>query len=286
MVVDSKNVYWTVMIPGLGGTEAVLKVALGGGPVTELVSGRRGTPSPAALAVNASGVFWVESVTMDPPYTSSLLKVALDGGAVVTLASSLVTQGQFWSVVATPTTVYFDTFGTPGAVMQVPVNGGTATQFAAAVEPAIVVADSMNVYWTQAGKATVMKQAQGSSRAVALDTTLAKAIVLNAKSLYWWEENSAPDGGSVIKSAPAAGGPALSSGSGVAIDSTYAYLGSSNGANSAIVREPLAGGPQDVLVADAGPVADIAVDETSIYWMVSVATGKNVPETQILRLAK
>jgi Stigma-specific protein, Stig1 len=77
IAVDSTSVYWTNYYV----TNAVMKVALGGGTSTTLASGESGS---TGIALDATSVYWTN-------VDGTVKKVPLDGGAPITLASGQTT---------------------------------------------------------------------------------------------------------------------------------------------------------------------------------------------------
>jgi hypothetical protein len=136
MVIDSTSVYWTTCGDPTGGF--VLKVPKAGGPVTTLASGDR----LSGIAVDATSVYWIAG-TPDAS-SGAVMKVALGGGAVTTLATR---SGDPANVAVDDTSVYW-TEQTAGAVMRVPLTGGTPSVVTTANSPWDIALDATNVYWT------------------------------------------------------------------------------------------------------------------------------------------
>lgn len=199
VAVDANSVYWTARAGG-----AVMSVPVGGGQPTTLVSGE---DNPQALVVDGTSVYWA---TLDCPGDGGACDGAVrkaprdgipDGGAATTLAS-----GRPVSLAADATSVYWTNAGTQangyadGAVMSVPLDGGTVTTVAGGQNtPYGIAVDGTSVYWTTLS-GTVMSAPLGGGAA----TTLASgqlfplATAVDAASVYW-TDRGADDGGSVMK---------------------------------------------------------------------------------------
>jgi hypothetical protein len=95
IAVDGTSVYWAT-------SAAVMKVPLGGGPITTLASGAVGV---SRMAVDAVSAYW----TYD---SGDIMKVPIGGGAVTTLAS---TQCNLGYIAVDSTSVYYTE---PGSVLK------------------------------------------------------------------------------------------------------------------------------------------------------------------------
>ncbi len=156
LVTDSTSVYWTN-----AGTEAnnfldgtVMKALLDGGNVVTLASAQS---NPSCLGVDSTSVYWVTLPNWTSVDAGAILKVGLDGGTPVVLASSPSLVGVH-GLAVDGTNVYWTEYGTPGqtsdngAVVSVPVGGGTATTLAADQNlPFGIAVDARSLYWTNNG---------------------------------------------------------------------------------------------------------------------------------------
>jgi hypothetical protein len=256
ITVDNTNVYWTDL--GLG---TVASIPIAGGTATTLATGlvtpyylqhdatslywgldaddieqiplAGGTPVPlqtpnntllSGLAVDATTVYHVEDYTV--PQDCSVVAVPKRGGTRVILAS-----GGSWQsptgITVSGGTVFWGA-GNPGAILMVPVGGGTTTTLVSGVSPTALVADATNVYWTD-GSGAVMKVAQAGGTPVTLATSASPfAIAVDSTNVYWT---------TLASSTP-----------------------------STISKVPIAGGTAVTLESGLQTVEGIAVDATSIYW--------------------
>jgi hypothetical protein len=177
-------------------------------------------------------------VQNDPLSCGSCGHDCLGGGCVggvcqpVTLAFG---QNGALGIAVDATSVYFTTFYDDGAVMKVPLAGGTAIALASAQDsPMSLVVDGVNVYWTNWDGGTVMAAPIGGGSA----TTLASG-------------QSSPQG--------------------IVVDATSVYFttGGTSAANyddGTVMKVPIGGGPATALATGQNYPLGIAVDATSVYW--------------------
>ena len=217
-----------------------------------LVSLAGGQDFASAIAVDATNVYWATN--------TELLKISKAGGKPVVLAP---TQMQAFAIAVSATNVYWSV-EYAGAIMKVPVGGGTPTTFASATAPTGLAVDAVNVYWADYGANTISKKPIGGGATVTLAslTSPPQGLAVDAQNVYW-----VADDGSVAY-VPIAGGSstplATEGGSGlmVAVDATTVYWTS----GYAVWAVPIAGGTAS-LVGHALNWADgVAVDATRLYW--------------------
>jgi sugar lactone lactonase YvrE len=178
---DGTSVYWTDQE-----ASAVRKAPANGGSVETLASG---LPGPAAIAVDATSVYFTT-------FAGSVMKVGLDGGSPVTLASGLG-QGVLPGMAVDAQNVYW-TAPTTATVMKVSTGGGTAfTMASAQVSPGGIAVDSSGVYWVTAGdgstgfNGTVMKVGLDGGDPVTLASgqPYPSGVALDVVSVYWADGN-------------------------------------------------------------------------------------------------
>jgi hypothetical protein len=163
IAVDEENIYWTAYGQTPAGS-AVMRAPRGGGPPTVLVTGT-GQLAPQCLATDGVAVYWGQwSYDVDG---GSINAVALDGGAVVTLAQA-----------ASPVCIAIDdanvywTDETTWALMRVAKTGGTPVTLAPGghYEPGAVTVDSTSVYWVSEAVTKVGKDGGTPVTLVAIET--------------------------------------------------------------------------------------------------------------------
>jgi hypothetical protein len=134
----------------------VMKAPLGGGRPVTLVSEDFFSEPGGAIAVNSTGVYWTNETSGPGPGGESfaVMKVALDGGTPVTLASS---SG---AIAVDSTSIYWTSArmgANDGTVMKVALGGGTPVTLASGQDTPISIAvDATSLYWTNTS-GSVMK---------------------------------------------------------------------------------------------------------------------------------
>ncbi len=218
---DATNLYW-----GLYSND-IAQIPLAGGTPIPLQTSNNALL--IGLAVDATTVYHTEDYTV--PQDCTVVSVPKGGGTRVILAS-----GGSWNhptgLAVSGGTVYWGV-ASPGAILTVPVGGGTTSTLVSGVGPIAVVADATNVYWTDSSGA-VMKVAQAGGAPVTLATSAnPNAIAVDGTYVYW---------------------------------STLAFS-----TPSTILKVPIAGGTAVTLESGLQSVRGIAVDATSIYWTEEAA---------------
>ena len=125
-----------------------------------------------------------------------MLKAPLTGAGPVTLASVAGGNG-LGPVVVDSTSVYYSSYGfgstVEGAVMKVPIAGGTVTTLASGLGEAISIAvDSSNVYWGDYYENNIVKIPTGGGAMTTLVSKMSvpEQIAVDSTSLYWTNAGS------------------------------------------------------------------------------------------------
>jgi hypothetical protein len=190
IAVDATNVYWTTAGDSIETASHIMKAPLSGGTATTLVSGLNMTNLYTSIAVDATNVYWTN------PNGASVMKVSLDGGAPITLASS---QNNPASITVNATGVYWTSYvsnvSNTGSIMKVPLDGGTPTALASGqrFDETIfmrIAVDVSNVYWMNCGydhNAALMKVplSGGTLTTLASGQDDVEGMAVDASSVYW-----------------------------------------------------------------------------------------------------
>ena len=240
LVTDGHDVYWAeqgvVMNNMLETPNALFSVPVEGGAVSTLWSSSGGSYLQS-LAIDPTGVYgtvWSGQ--------SDLVRVPLAGGPTTNLGSASGFSEPEGLTVAGAMVYWADDYPLPGALLAMPVGGGTPVMFArGGTYPGEVVANSTNVIWTSGGtgpssvSALVTKPLAGGAT-----TTLAGPFD------YW----------------PI--GP-------IAADDASVYFDvAMNGFPGTLMKVDVTGASPPKNLASSSATG-LAVDSTSVYWADAIA---------------
>ena len=270
-------------------------------------------PSPAAIAVDATHVYWATAYT--------IMKAPIGGGTPTLLAAqgggaiALDTTDLYWtnegdatvaklpidggtptllaaeggSLIAVDTTSVY--WATAGSIRKVPIGGGVPTTLVAAQKPTGIAVDTSSVYWTT--ESSLLKLPLGGGSTTTLSTSFGspKGVTTDGKNVYWVTQpptgGYSGNGGGLgkVMKVPVSGGTATTLHSGtyrplaIAADADSAYwVNAATGATEgSVMKVALGGGPPVKLACGQKPTA-IAVDATSVYWTNSDGTVLKIPK--------
>jgi hypothetical protein len=231
-----------------------------------------GQTSPYWLAVDAMSVYWATGDGL-------IMKVAIDGGALTTLASG---QGQYGEGIAVDATSVYWTGA--GELMKLPLGGGTPIPLSNDFTNDNIAVGSAGVYGTNGNDAPVSVPLDGGAT-----VTLGQGsgqntygIAVDSTSLYWTDFS---DPGTVEKVSLSSGQPTmLATGhvaEGLAVDATSVYW--VNAGNGTLMKVPLNGGTAETLASGLDGASGLAIDATNAYvtvgWQVEKGVIVRVPLT-------
>ena len=268
--------------PVVRGCQAGVCACLDGMSTCALTSFESHQDGIDGVAVDGQNLYFAVDGNDSMGPSSTVFKMAIDGGAPVILASE---QGGPDTVAVEGANVYW-TNGANGTVMTVPVVGGTPSTLASGQPGADHTAvDATSVYWTTSGGdggAVVRAPLDGGAASIFAAGFISSNLALDGENAYFAVLNTGMIPGpippvlSVVK-APLDGGTpitldtsSLPSGRGpsVAVDGVNFYwMGP-----SAIVATPLDGGTPTTLATinipgfHLGGYGAIATDGTTVYW--------------------
>lgn len=260
IALDGTHVYWG----GFGGSgpSVIAKMPLGGGTVTNLVSGDQHDDSgeiqqPLDIAIDSTSVYWTN--VAGPITTGSVRKIGLDGGAVTTLVSG---PGTVNRIVVDSSNVYW---GTPSSLTSMPLDGGTLVTRESGKGVGGIAVDTASIYWLPPIKKAPLSG--GSPTILAAAGRAMIDLTVDATSVYWTDGSSGGQGGSVRK-VPLDGGATTILATGgqptmLTVDCQSVYWTDSS--NGTVMKVPLDGGAATLLATGISPWG-IRVDATSVYW--------------------
>ena len=189
------------------------------------------------VAIDAANVYWTNqgNASFDAPH-GMVMKASLATGEMTMLASD---QSGAGAITVDATAIYGAKKASPnggGAIMTMPLTGGTPVMLAAASTPEGIAIDGDSLYWMESGR-----QVDGTQTVRA------------------------------IKKVPLAGGnpttlvsPVTSSGcrQTFVVDGPFIYWA----VDGAIMRMSVDGGPHDAIATGDNPTC-LAVDQTHLFWI-------------------
>ena len=232
IAIDSTSLYWTNGASVGGGDAAVLKMPLGGGPVTTLASG---LASAIGIALDASNAYFLAY--------DGINKVALDGGPVTPVVSASFYNSPVGLAIDTTNLYWIQGCDGGNCVARLPLGGGP---------PVTIFSATMLDYFS--GLAAANGNAYFSLSEC--DGGGCGANLLRSPS----------SGG-----AAATLGSGFSFVSQVAADGAHVYWGGSlcppagSGCTNSVWRVPVDGGA-NIALATGQPTVAFALDASSVYW--------------------
>ncbi len=214
LAVDSKNVYW---VEGASGNDgAIMWTPIGSASAAPLYSNQA---LPEGVVTDGTNVYWANWGTFDALGHSNndgaIMQGSVKGGTPLTLASNLSATA---CLAVDANNVYWTNIGqlggdnlpapNTGAVMQVPIGGGTVVTLASAqpIPLGIAVTGGM-VYWTQyalSAPGLIMSVPAGGGTVVPLVAGLPDpfSMTVAGDTLYWSNSPSALGQGTILSLSP------------------------------------------------------------------------------------
>jgi hypothetical protein len=161
--------------------------------------------------------------------------------------------------------------GSGGAVLRIPIAGGTATTLGFGNIPSVLALDTTQVYWATGDAIVRAPKDGGPVVTLASGQATPFGIAVGSNEVYWTTRL----GGTVVKAQADGGGEPVTLASGqftpltlaLGADSVYwANLEGEDGGPGSIVGVPTEGGSVTTLVAMAAFPVAIVVDAKNVYW--------------------
>jgi hypothetical protein len=272
IAVNADGVYWTNWSYIATG---VLGVPLDGGAPRVIATDQGGA---SALAVDSSRAYWSDFSG------NAVLTSTLDGGAPTTLATGLAVSSDDLLVDATRV------FWLENEILSMPLAGGSPTVLvsspgssSASIQRFAI--DQRNVYWIQyenlpSSVTTVLSAplAGGQPVTIAAVQEQGACIATDGTNVYWatsstqgvsiWKAPTASDAGAATKLS--SGGLPGSDCAEMVVDTSSVYWVEGYKATAlGVDKVPVDGGPNVTLVSQQAGAYQIAVDDTSLYFLAN-----------------
>jgi hypothetical protein len=251
IAVDASNVYWAI------GT--VYKLPLSGGTPVSLIPTdvlTSMTITPHSLAVDGDSVYWTQPGLSNDD-VATVMKVSIDGGTPVTLAS--VPDSDPYGIAVDRENVYWangaDSMGR--RVMKVSIDGGEPITLASGSGSTFGFGiDATHAYWTAfvgTASSAVMKVPLAGGTPVMLATGTAQPmdLALDGVSVYWTNA------------------------------STSQTFAGTPGTDGTVMAVPRVGGDADTLGPDQQEPGGIAANGTTVCW-TNTGTGQGTGTVKCL----
>jgi len=180
MVADGRFVYW--LTPGRN--PAVRKISIDGGPIETLVQ-TVSIYSSATLILSNGFLYWIQH-SHSLPMADAIMKISIDGGAPVTIASGL---GALDDLAIDGSDLYFAELGYPNRIGKITIDGGPITDLGGFGDGSVLAAADGNVYGANIFLIEMASSSGGTARQIA--ASYGNAIAIDGDGIYWiqWEGN-------------------------------------------------------------------------------------------------
>jgi hypothetical protein len=181
MTMDYSSVYWSDTHDTAKGSNSIKKWAKNGGLLTTLAIGQT---EPSCIAVNSSGVFWLDT------WGGTINKVGINGGTAIILVTvpSLAYFGWYTKIAVDSSSVYWiDQVSGDSSINKISINGGALTTIVSKLDCPIVIAiDSTNIYWSNNGGG-IFKVSKNGGTVTTLRSSPDEAtyIIFDDTCIYW-----------------------------------------------------------------------------------------------------
>jgi hypothetical protein len=250
-----------------------------------------------AITADDQFVYWTTWGSAWPGGAGEIAKAPIGGGDVIVLVRGQPTP---WSLVVDRGDVYFTDFG-EGTVKRVAKEGGPVVTLASLPGSQGIAVDDEAVYWTSID--SVMRLSKSGGEPVALTTGegAPDAIVVDATSVYWVDDQAADGGGPALRKVDKRGGQPVTLASGALFDPTVREAGggwvaqtwslAQSGASlywasyqeSSVTRFDKATGQATTVATGLEGIDAIAVDASFVYAAEDAYAGEPGPR-QIVRM--
>ncbi len=281
IALGSSSVYWAT------GDGAILTVPTVGGAASTFFPEQAGAYPIPGVAVNGTGVYWIETSFSGAPAVT-VLTASVDGGSAVTLSSS--------SELNTPDFMARNDqqicWTAGGTVDCIPIGGGAPTTLASAQQAIGLAMDSTSVYWND-GAGHIVSASLSSGLSVTLASGQddgADSLAVDSTSVYWTSDGmvmKAPLSGLHDGGAPTVLATYQSGEGHVVVNDGNVYWLASSGAGSGtgfVMKVPTGGGTAVTLALGQNDPQDVAVDATSVYWTNGGTQANGYSDGSVMRL--
>jgi hypothetical protein len=220
-----------------------------------------------SIALDDTSVYWISydglySASKDGNDVTPTHLAAFGGGASLVSGVAVDSNAVYWAESGT-----CEANAADGAIMSVPLGGGTPTTLASQQAcPAGLSIDTNAVYWATSAAILSTPKMGGAVTTIATGAMNPLSLTVDAANVYWTDFMGTVQFADKATGAITTLSDNLGFPRGIAVDSSFAYYAGYNGPDGIVAKSPLAGGAPTTLATDYNDPSWVAADSVHVYW--------------------